>query len=207
MRFNKVGAILGQRGTGKSLFILGSKFSAKNEDKNLGIKGLIEAYQKSSIKKILIIDTIDHPLYKNIPILPKDKFKIWNSGIVRIYLQPELINGLVDLINKSTHLNNTFIIFEDATKYTESKLPKVFKRLIADSKQRNIDIIFLYHSWGQTPLDLFRNMDFIQLFKTKDTPKIRENSIIDYNDVLTIFNEIKESDNNFMSRFIDTSTI
>lgn len=207
MRFNKVGAILGQRGTGKSLFILGSLLSAKPEDRALNLKGLIESYKVSSIKKVLIIDTIDHPLYKKIPVLPQNKFNEWNSGIVRIFLQPELINNLVDLINKSNHLNNTFIIFEDATKYTESKLPKVFKRLIADSKQRNIDIIFLYHSWGQTPLDLFRNMDFIQLFKTKDSPKIRENSIIDYSDVEQIFNQIKQSDNNFESRFIDTSTI
>lgn len=207
MRFNKVGAILGQRGTGKSLFILGSKLSAKIEDKDLNLKGLIESYVKSTIIKVLIIDTIDHPLYKKIPVLPQNKFKMWNSGIVRIFLQPELINNLVDLINKSPHMNNTFIIFEDATKYTESKLPKVFKRLIADSKQRNIDIIFLYHSWGQTPLDLFRNMDFIQLFKTKDSPKMRENSIIDYNEVEQMFNEIKSSDNNFISKFIDTSTI
>ena len=205
MRFNQVGIIIGQRGTGKSLFVLGSKYSAKPDDKKLNIPGILDIYLRKGMK-VLIIDTLDHPAYRSIPIIKQDKFKKWNKGIVRTFLEPDDIAGLVNLINTSPHLNNTCIIFEDAGKYTDKSLPKPFKRLIIDSKQRNIDIVFMYHCFIDTPTNIFTKSDFIQLFKTEDSPEVRKNNIRLFDKVLNAWTDVRKNKSNFYGRFIDTRT-
>lgn len=206
MRFNHVGIIIGMRGTGKSMFVLGSKFSAKESDRKLGIKGLLDIYVKKGMK-VIIIDTLDHPAYRKIPILTQENFGKWKSGIVRTYLQPENVPLLVDKINRTPDMNNTFIVFEDAGKYTDLKLPRPFKRLIADSKQRNIDIMFMYHCFMDTPMDVFRKgVDSIQLFKTEDHPEVRKNNLRLFDKVLQAYERVKANKNNFYGEFIDTRT-
>lgn len=205
MRFNQVGIIIGQRGTGKSLFVLGSNHSAKAEDKSLKIPGILDIYTRKSMK-VLIIDTLDHPAYRSIPIIKQSQFSKWNKGIVRTFLEPDDIKSLVNLINISPHLNNTCIIFEDAGKYTEKVLPKPFKRLIIDSKQRNIDIVFMYHCFIDTPTNIFTKSDFIQLFKTEDSPLVRKNNIRLFDKVLKAYEDVKQNKNNFYGKFIDTRT-
>lgn len=197
MRFNLVGLIIGQRGTGKTSFIKG--------DKKVNVPGLIPIYQKKNIK-VLIIDTLDHPAYRDVPILPQTKFKQFNKGVVRLFMEPDNILKLVDLINTSPHLNNTFIIFEDAGKYTEKSLPKAFKRLIIDSKQRNIDILFCYHCFIDTPANIFTKADYIQLFKTEDSPVVRKNNLRLFDKVNNAYNEVKKHSNNFYGKYIDTRT-
>lgn len=205
MRFNLVGLVIGQRGTGKTLFVMGSKYSAKTSDQALNIPGLFDIAQRSG-KKVLIIDTLDHPAYRSIPLLQQKDFSKWNSGIVRTYLEPDDIHKLVDKINTSPHMNNTMIIFEDAGKYTEKTLPRPFKRLIIDSKQRNIDIIFMYHCFIDTPSNIFTKSDFIQLFKTEDSPVVRKNNLRLFEKVLTAYEEVKNHGNNFYGKYIDTRT-
>jgi hypothetical protein len=205
-RFNSIIAAIGMRGTGKTLFFLGSKYAVKMEDKKLNIPGVFEIYEKKKMK-ILIIDTLDHPSYKNIGILSPAQFLKFNSGISRAYMEPEKILQLVNQINKTAHFNNTLLVFEDAGKYTDKILPKVFNRLIIDSKQRNIDIIFIYHSWSHTPNDVFRKgLDAIQLFKTSDAPKVRQNYLPEYDKVYKAFEDVKNNGNNFYSKFIELRT-
>jgi hypothetical protein len=196
-RFNTVGLIIGTRGTGKTAFIKG--------DPSVNVPGIIPIYLKKGIK-ILIIDTLDHPSYRNVPILPQKNFKKWNKGIVRVIMEPETILKFINLINQSPHLNNTFIIFEDAGKYTERTLPKPFKRLIIDSKQRNIDIIFIYHCFVDTPANIFTKSDYIQLFKTEDAPVVRKNNIRLFDKVNAAYELVKKHPNNFYGKFIDTRT-
>lgn len=205
MRFNLVGIVIGQRGTGKSLFVLGSENSSKETDKKLNIPGILPIYQKRGTK-ILIIDTLDHPAYRKIPVLKQSDFKKWTKGTVRIFTEPENILLLVDLINKSPHINNTLIVFEDAGKYTEKSLPRSFKRLIIDSKQRNIDIIFMYHCFIDTPTNIFTKSDFIQLFKTEDSPIVRKNNIRLFDKVNAAYNQVNEHTSNFYGKYIDTRT-
>lgn len=205
MRFNQVGIIIGQRGTGKSLFVLGSNYSAKPEDKALNIKGLFDIYAKKNMK-VLIIDTLDHPSYRKIPIINQKQILKWKSGIVRTYLEPDSIPDLVNFINQHPSFNNTAIFFEDAGKYTEKLLPKPFKRLIIDSKQRNIDIVFMYHCWIDTPSNIFTKSDFLHIFKTEDSPNVRKNNIRLFDKVLTAYNQVNSHPSKFYSKFIDTRT-
>lgn len=205
MATNQVGIIIGMRNVGKSLFVLGSEFSSKVEDKILQIRGLIRIFLNKKMK-ILFIDTLDHPSYRHFTVLKQSEFKTW-TGIRRIYFEPDDIVNLVDLINKTPSMNNTFIVFEDAGKYTDLKLPKPFKRLIADSKQRNIDILFMYHCFMDTPTDVFRKgIDYIQLFKTEDHPAVRKNNLRLYDKVEAAYNQLKASNNRFDGKYIDTRT-
>jgi hypothetical protein len=204
-RFNLVGTIIGQRGTGKTLFLLGSKYSSKPEDKSLSIPGLIDITFKNRMK-VLIVDTLDHPAYRHIPVLKQQDFKKWSSGIFRIWFHPDNMSQFVNDINNTPGMNNTFIVFEDAGKYTEKRVPKPFTRLISDSKQRNIDIAFMYHCWVDTPTNIFTKADYIQLFKTEDKPVVRKNYIRLYDKVEAAFNDVNQNPNRFYSRFIDTRT-
>jgi hypothetical protein len=205
-RFNQVGTIIGKRGTGKSLFVLGSKYSAKAEDQRLNISGLFDTQIKNGFK-VFIVDTLDHPLYRKIPIIKPDQISKFKKGICRAFMAPDKIRKLVGYINQTASFNNSFIIFEDAGKYTESKLPIEFKRLIADSKQRNIDILFIYHCWADTPLDVFRKgLDYIQLFKTEDKPLVRKNNLNLYELIEQTHTRINNNPNRFYTELIDTST-
>lgn len=205
MRFNLVGTIIGQRGTGKSLFMLGSKYSAKPEDAKLDIPSLIDIAIKNNMK-VLILDTLDHPTYRKIPVLDQRHFTRFTSGVARTWCEPDNMMTLVRLINQSKHMNNTFIVFEDAGKYTGKNLTKPLVRLIADSKQRNIDIAFMFHCWIDTPGDIFTKSDYIQLFKTEDKPIVRRNKISQYDKIEKIDLEVKAHPSRFYGKFIDTRT-
>lgn len=206
MRFNQVGTIIGRRGTGKTLFVLGSKYSAVPGDEKLQVPGIIDLSIKNGFK-VLFIDSINHPSYKKIPILAPKNFNTFKSGVARVFLRPDLVVKLVNQINNAPHFNNTHIVFEDAVKYTENKLPTEFKRLIADSKQRNIDILFMYHCWADTPLDVFRKgIDYIQLFKTEDLPLVRKNNLRMYDQIQAASNRIQNHKSRFYGEFIDTAT-
>lgn len=204
-RLNTVGTIIGQRGTGKSLFFLGSRFSSKPADKSLNIPGVIE-YPLKNGQKILIIDTLDHPAYRGIPTLKPNQFAAFKRGVARTWLEPDNIVKLVDKINQAPHFNNTTIVFEDAGKYTERTLPRPFRRLIIDSKQRNIDLLFMYHAWVDTPGDIFTKSDYIQLFKTEDSPEVRKHKIRLFEKVQRAYTEVQKHPSRFYSKFIDTRT-
>jgi predicted AAA+ superfamily ATPase len=205
VRFNEVGIIIGQRGTGKTLFLLGSKLSSNPNDKALNKKGILDIYLAKGMK-VLIIDTLDHPSYSNIPILKQKDFYNFKSGVYRVVLDPDNIPKFIDLINRSPHMNNTLIVCEDAGKYTGSNLNKSFKRLIIDTKQRNIDLIFMYHCFIDTPANIFTKIDFLQLFKTEDTPEVRKSRMRLYQKVFQVWEQVNNHVSKFYGKYIDTRT-
>lgn len=205
MRFNQVGIIIGQRGTGKSFFVLGSKYSAKPGDENLKKPGIIEIYEAKKMK-VLIVDTLDHPSYRKIPIITQQNFLKWNAGIVRTFVDPDNMLPFVNMLNTAPNMVNTAIIFEDAGKYTEKSLPRPFKRLIIDSKQRNIDLIFMYHCFIDTPSNIFTKSDYLQLFKTEDGPIVRKNNMRLFDKVQAAYDQIKTNPSPFFGKYIDTRT-
>lgn len=205
MRFNQVGIIIGQRGTGKSFFLLGSKWSAKPGDDQLNKQGILEIYEKKNMK-VLIVDTLDHPSYRKVPIIDQKNFPKWNSGVVRTIIDPDDAKNLVTYLDNAKNALNSLIVFEDAGKYTEKNLPPAFKRLIINSKQKNIDIIFMYHCFIDTPSNIFTKSDFIQLFKTEDSPLVRKNNIRLFDKVYNAYEQVNNHPNSFEGRYIDTRT-
>lgn len=145
-RYNLVGIIIGRRKSGKTT--------------------LMRKVIDSHYKKVLIIDTFDHPAYRDIPIMGIDKLKYWKKGIYRVLSKK--MGEVMPVIND--HVNNSLILFEDATKYLGGKLDDDVKEFIVDSKQKNLDLYFMFHGWGMVPPDLYRLLDTITMFKTRDSP-------------------------------------
>lgn len=197
-RFNKVFAIFGQRGSGKTEFLKGNN--------QLNIPGIINIYPKRDVPmKVLITDTFDHPSYQNIPVIPANQLNNWKSGIYRCFTNAEDIPKLNRFLRDSPAIWNTLLVYEDAYKHTSKTIDRSLINLMADSKQKNIDICFMYHSFAQAPPDLYRYLDFIELFKTKDSPECRKNFMPGYyTKAMEVYNEVKTHKSPFYHKTIDT---
>jgi hypothetical protein len=150
--------IVGDRGTGKTTFIKG--------DSSLGIPGRLAIYRRTNPSaKILIVDTFDNPVWREYPILQAHQIRSWKTGTARLFGSDT--DFLMQVI--STELMNAVLIFEDATKFIPSKLTKPVKNFILDSKQKNLDIWFIFHYLMAVPNDLSRISDWIVLFKTNES--------------------------------------
>lgn len=161
MDINRVIIVVGKRGTGKT-------DHAK------------EGIMASKLPKTLIVDTIDsdtwknmetytHPEWKNktVPVIEDHKrLNRWRSGVYRIF--SKYPDEMLTSIDESS-LKNVLILFEDATRYVHHRLQQSVKNLVYDSKQRNMDITFFFHSLAAVPVELIRISDYLLLHKTGDT--------------------------------------
>ncbi|MBW6482834.1 MAG: hypothetical protein K0B10_07215 [Vicingaceae bacterium] len=163
-RINTVNAVLGRRGTGKTTYI----------------KQLIEVYKQAHPQqKILIIDTLDHPAYKEIPAINLDLLTRWEKpNTYRLF--GSNTDEILQTIDEN--LYNALLICEDASKYLNRTITPEVRRFIYDSKQKNLDIIFLFHGFMATPVELFRMIDNLVLFKC-DSPNNRKNDMINFQEV------------------------
>ncbi len=159
-RTNKVILIAGNRGTGKTDYV-----------KDLIFK------QLNLVPKCLIVDTFDSDVWRNLKTwnapeninisvtdIPIDKFKYWKSGVGKMYSSDT--SEIMQQIGEFAR--NTFIVFEDATKYIGTKLKEDTRRFVLDSKQKNLDLVFIFHSLSAIPPELVRVSDILVLFKTNE---------------------------------------
>lgn len=158
-RLNQIILIAGGRGTGKTTFAL----------------KLIQ----SSPKKSLIIDTLDHPTYRNYPVVTIDKLKLWKSGTYRIFE-----GNPVNIMNEvNRHVWNANIILEDAFKYLSPNMKKDEISLFIDCKQHNQDIIIMFHALAQIPPNLIRLSDKLVLFRTKENLSPKNNRFYNWDEI------------------------
>src|SRR3954462_15653387 len=147
-RFNKVFGIFGARGTGKTDY-------AKGNPKH-NLPGLINAYVKSGMK-VFVIDTFDHPSWRDLPAIGREDFPNFKKGACRVITPAADIPRLNTYLNtQHKHVRNCLLLYEDARKHTQTRVDKSLIELIGDSKQKNIDIGFMYHAFAFAPLDLYR---------------------------------------------------
>ncbi len=170
-RLNEVSMILGRRRAGKTTYT----------------KAIIAAIEKSQPdKKILIIDTFDNPDYAHVPIINCDMIERWKgSGTYRIFGS----NTDEILFNVEQYLRNAFIIHEDASKYIRRSLSEDLRRYIIDSKQKNLDLLFIFHGFSFAPPEMFRLVDSIVLFKC-DNPAHRKTEIVNYENIKKAYDYI-----------------
>lgn len=155
---NSVTLVIGRRGTGKTNFV----------------KRLI---RKSPMPKKLVIDTFDSEVWqtmesfddpdgKNIFLIDMDysHFAGWKKGLYRLWDSDT--KKQLQYIDKFAR--NTFLVFDDATKYIGSKLEPEIIRFILDSKQKNLNIVLCFHALGKVPTDLFRYSNYVVLHKTNE---------------------------------------
>lgn len=175
MRTNKIIILIGNRNTGKTIF---SKYLIKE----LG-------------KKTLIVDTFNHPAYQSIERIKPSEIETLKNGIYRCF------GGDVDNILKACNtFTNGFLVFEDATKYLRGSLKDFQRRFLYDSKQKNVDILLMFHSFTACPPELFRIADVLLLKKTGDSPEIRKNDCPEFENVLKAFDVVKKSDNQYITK-------
>ncbi len=171
MRVNKVTAIIGRRGTGKTTYI----------------RKLMKSYGEAlPYQKILILDTLDHPDYRDIPNITIDQLKRWNKpSIYRMYGKDtdEMLQAVEE------NLKNALLILEDSSKYLRRTISNEVRSFIFDSKQKNLDIIFLFHGFQAMPDELFRIVDNLVIFKT-DNPKYRKSALTNYDEVEQVYNRV-----------------
>lgn len=191
-RFNKIAGIFGKRGSGKTEYLRGNK--------EFGIVGFIApALQKG--QKVLIVDTLDHPSYSDIPIIKIENLLSWKKGCYRIYVPVYQMPQLLEVVS---NIWNALIVFEDARKYIKKTIPDPVLKLIGDSKQQNVDIIFMYHSFSHAPKDLYSYLEYIELFKTKFHPKCRMEELGgEYEEAVKAYEEVTASSNPFAHKLID----
>jgi predicted AAA+ superfamily ATPase len=194
-RFNKITLILGARGTGKTTYLIG--------DKAKGITGLLQKIYSNW--RILVVCTTDHPHYRHISLLDKKDFVKFKKGIARIIINPEDINPFCRFLTDSNNLWNMVIIWEEAKDHSETKICKELGRMMRNTKQQNVDMFFMYHSFGETPTDIYRKIDYICLFKTLDNWNCRKDYMGSYIERIDkAFKKVQASDNNFIYKTVRT---
>lgn len=182
--FSEVNIILGERNCGKTLYTTGSEYSSRPSDKDLGIEGIIKNFISQGMK-VLILMTLDHPAYQNIPLIPYNKYKEylprWNKpSVYRIICRPDDVNEINLYINTLDSCWNIAIIYEDSYKYCQRIVPKGIADLIIDSKQKNIWMYFMFHNWMHIPPGLYSLIDFILAFIVKQHPQCRKEEMAAY---------------------------
>lgn len=119
---------------------------------------------KASGKKIVVIDTDEHPAYNDFKKVPLKELHKWESGNIKVVTEyPE---AALRIINKCC--SNAFVICEDAGKYVSPNIQNDVKRFIIDHRKRNIDAAFMFHFLADVPPYVCRQFDFMVMFKTGD---------------------------------------
>lgn len=200
LNINTVNAVFGARGTGKTEYAKGN--AAHN------VKGIIPMYLRKGMK-VLVVDTIDHPSWRDVPTITAAGLKKWGMGddrtIRRIFVSTTDMPRLNKVIN--TTVWNGLVLYEDAYKHQSDELDQPIIELIGDSKQKNVDILFMYHTWMHAPLDLYRYLDNIEVFKTKDSPEARKKTIQQagyWDEAMQVYNEVRQNESRFYHKTIST---
>jgi len=129
------GIILGGIGHGKTEYVRG------NTQHNL--PGFIKQALANGLK-VLIIDTEDHPSYRDVPIITVEQLNTWKKGVYRLIHHPDDMPEIYELIDTLQNLWNTLIIWEDCYKHIEMKLDKRLRRLIINAKnKKHSNVIFI----------------------------------------------------------------
>jgi len=184
-RINLVSIFCGRRGTGKSYNFL---------------KNLLPTYLKKHPKRrVLIVDTLNHPMYRGITQIKSEMLFRWRApgGVYRIFGEdPDTM-----LENIEKYLGNALVVFEDASKYIDANLQNSVKRLVLDSKQKNLDMIFMFHGFSYIPPKLLRISDAITIFKS-DNPDYRKKEIVAYEDVKKAWQAVMDDPNPYAQKTV-----
>lgn len=180
-RMEKVCLIIGRRGSGKTTLI----------------RKLINS---SSKPKTLVMDTLDHPSYRDLPtIADHAQLRYWQRGCYRIYGRPAPI-----LASIYEYVHNALVVFEDAAKYLPAKLPEECRNFLIDSKQKGVDVILPFHGFGMVPPDLFRLADTITIFKTNENLAAYKSKIPNFDTVREAYDHVTRNKNPYANLTVET---
>lgn len=194
-RTNKVILLAGTRGTGKTDFI----------------KKIVKS---SNLPKKLIVDTFDSPVWHDlkthdhpdwkdnkVPVVELSKLKYWKSGTYRIYSSDT--DTMMSIIQ--TDIQNCLLVLEDATRYVRANLQKDVRYFVYDSKQKNLDIVFIFHSLASIPLELARISDLLVIKRTSEALTSSLKNRFPVGDFEKAFKEVNNSKDRYHHKTIRLS--
>lgn len=172
-RQNKIYIFLGTRNSGKTYYY----------------QNILLPRLQNNFQKILVIDTFEHPKYADYQTITVDMLSRWKSGKKRI-----VIKSLTEVATAlDLYIRNTLIVFEDSTKYFRNNLPDVVYKIIYDSKQKNNDLLFMYHGFKKIPPEFLDNANYLFLFKMVEKIKKYEHKIPDFEIVEPAWMQVQNS--------------
>lgn len=173
-QINQVILIVGRRGSGKTDYT----------------RSLMAA---SSLKK-LVVDTLAHPKYADLPRISPEQVKRWRSGNYKMFG-----SNFAEMWSALQTVKNSLVVLEDATKYIKSttSLPDDVVAFLVDSKQNNNHVVIIYHGFGMVPRDLFRLCDIIVCFKTNEVLNEYRRKIPNFPAVAAAYARVEKSRNNY----------
>lgn len=181
MRTNKLSILLGNRATGKTIYG----------------KSLIRAALKSG-KAVLVIDTFDHPAYAALQrISPESIADIKPGECVRCYG-----SDIEMILHGCTNLYNALLVMEDATKYIYCTITDDVKQILFDSKQKNVDVLMMFHSWTACPPAVFRVADNLIIKKTGDNCEVRKKDCPNFAEVLKAWETVEHSADKYITKCV-----
>lgn len=197
-RNNLVICIAGNRGRGKTDFC--KNLIRRQREKRL------QNPNEISFQKTVVVDTFDSAPWRTMKTF--DHPEGVNEVIHRLPIGklPYLKDGVWRLFGSNTaeiqkmierYLLDAFVIYEDATKYIGSKLTEDFKKFVYDTKQKGIDIVFVFHSITAIPRDLIRCSDGLFLFKTGEQFSQVKNKVGHVPGIEEAMQRLNESDNRY----------
>jgi hypothetical protein len=182
-RLNLTTALVSGKGTGKSTYA----------------RKLATITLKNN-KRVLVVDTIVSPVWDDVQLIEIEDLPRWKKGIKRVLVK-DYEN---DFATIAESIKNGLVICEDARKYAGSKPTKALIDLMIDSKQKNLDMMLVYHAWGWLPADMLRVLDYIVIGKTQDSPESRKNYLGGaYSECLAAYNKAQSSKDQFIKIDID----
>jgi len=158
-RLNRCLLCVGRRGTGKTTIAL--------------------KLANSSGKRIIVVDTDDHPTYADFPIIPLSLLPTWRGNKGRV------IDSNTDEVFRLINLyqSNAFIIAEDAAKYVNGNVQKAVKAFIIDHRKRNFDLLLMFHFLSDVPPYIAKQYDVMILFKTGDNLHVTQNKFANWHTI------------------------
>lgn len=184
-RINYVNLILGRRGSGKT-------YTMKENMEHYAI-------HRPEMKQ-LTMDTLDHPAYRHLATITPPLIRRWlpeARGKYRVYGS----NTAEAFAAIESSVYNAHITFEDASKYIRRQLTDDVRNFIIDSKQKNLDLSFMFHGFGYVPPEMWRIVDTVTIFNT-DNPAKRKEDIMCYDEVYEAWQEVRNSGNPYAKKTV-----
>jgi hypothetical protein len=153
--------------------------------------------EQSKFKKILVIDTYEHPDYADFQTIPSSMLKSWKQGRKRIILDQRKKN-YEDLQPVNDYVCNTLIILEDASKYIVGDIPTVLRGILFDHRNKGNELLIMYHGFRFVPPKLLSNVSYITLFKIGEHIKSSQDKVPNYAELEKGHLQIQASNNQYI---------
>lgn len=183
-----VGTLIGGRDCGKTTYMIGHD--------ELKIEGYVpKKVREQKLKGVIVIDTqIARDSYKHVKKIKHPSEYV--SGAVHLIVNAENRDEYTEYIR--LHVTDTFILYEDARNILPLALRKTpYEALIIDSKNIRCPVWFMFHSWMAVPKELYVYLDMLEIFKVKQHPSFRKSDIMNYEEVLEVYERVKKHPNPF----------